>query len=374
MASAAIHLIVLLLFPYLTIRLQKINQRFSPIFICYFAGILIGNLFPEILNESLIKSVYEGAVILALPMLLFSTDIRQLLSSSIRNLKAFSFALLATCIAAFVTFHFFGYSELSKAQASSLLTGVYSGGTPNMSAVHIAIDAPEELFISLNAYDIIFSLSYFAFMITIAVPLLNKILKPTNRDVVESEDIAKTDNALSNLNTRSKIVNSLISVGAAILALLPGVGISFLIHGELNPTTLILLITTAGLSFSLYKPLRTLPGTFETANYLLLVFGLALGALANFRTMLDEGTELIGYAATLFGIMVVLHLIFSRIGKIDTDLHLIASAAAIFGPPFIGPVAQGIGNRSLIAGGITIGVIGNAIGTYLGILMWWILA
>jgi uncharacterized membrane protein len=51
---------------------------------------------------------------------------------------------------------------------------------------------------------------------------------------------------------------------------------------------------------------------------------------------------------------------------VDRDTLIITSTAAIFGPAFIAPVAQAIGNREIIPIGIALGLIGFAIGNYLG--------
>jgi uncharacterized membrane protein len=53
--------------------------------------------------------------------------------------------------------------------------------------------------------------------------------------------------------------------------------------------------------------------------------------------------------------------------RIDADTAIIASTAAVFGPPFVGPVANAIRNREIVAGGIATGVLGLAIGNYAGL-------
>lgn len=67
--------------------------------------------------------------------------------------------------------------------------------------------------------------------------------------------------------------------------------------------------------------------------------------------------------------MLVIHLILSKIFKIDVDTFIVSSTAAVFGPPFIGPVSESINNRNLIGPGIIVALMGNAIGTYLGIVV-----
>jgi len=58
---------------------------------------------------------------------------------------------------------------------------------------------------------------------------------------------------------------------------------------------------------------------------------------------------------------------------IDTDTMIITSTAGIFGPAFIGPVAERLKNREVIVPGLTCGLVGYAIGNYLGFAVAWLL-
>jgi uncharacterized membrane protein len=64
---------------------------------------------------------------------------------------------------------------------------------------------------------------------------------------------------------------------------------------------------------------------------------------------------------------VALHLFFCWLFRVDVDTAIISSGAAIMSPPLLGPVADAIGNRQVLISGLTTGIIGYAIGTYLGI-------
>lgn len=55
--------------------------------------------------------------------------------------------------------------------------------------------------------------------------------------------------------------------------------------------------------------------------------------------------------------------------KIDADTLMITSVAFICSPPFVPVLAGALKNRNSIMPGITIGVIGYALGNYLGFLM-----
>ncbi len=75
----------------------------------------------------------------------------------------------------------------------------------------------------------------------------------------------------------------------------------------------------------------------------------------------------------MLGFSIILHIILGAIFRIDTDTLIITSTAGIFGPAFIGPVANGIRNKQVIVPGITMGLLGYAIGNYLGLAVAWLL-
>jgi hypothetical protein len=61
-------------------------------------------------------------------------------------------------------------------------------------------------------------------------------------------------------------------------------------------------------------------------------------------------------------VTIALHALFYPV-----DTAIISSTATIFGPPFIGPVAAALKNRALVGPGLTLGLAGIALGTYLGL-------
>jgi len=59
--------------------------------------------------------------------------------------------------------------------------------------------------------------------------------------------------------------------------------------------------------------------------------------------------------------------------KIDADTALITHVAAIYGPAFIGPVADSMRNRAIVVSGLTTGLIGYAVGNYVGLAVAYLL-
>ena len=108
-------------------------------------------------------------------------------------------------------------------------------------------------------------------------------------------------------------------------------------------------------------------GSYETAFYLLLIFSLAIGAMADINELLSKSSDLFLYTTFVMFTSIILHSILASIFRIDRDTVIITSTAAIYGPAFIGPVANAIKNKEVIVTGITMGLLGYAIGNYIGI-------
>ena len=160
-----------------------------------------------------------------------------------------------------------------------------------------------------------------------------------------------------------------IATGLILALVLVGIsaGSSFLVFDELRLPVVLLLITSFGIAASFIRRIRWLPGTFSTANYLLLVFAVAMGSMANFSELIEAGSALFWFCGFVVLGSILLHILLAMLFKVDRDILIISSTAAIYGAPFIPPVAQAIGNRGLITIGISLSLIGYAIGNFLGI-------
>ncbi len=119
--------------------------------------------------------------------------------------------------------------------------------------------------------------------------------------------------------------------------------------------------------------MRRLGGSFEAGELFLLVFCFAVGALADVRQVGGASLMLFSFVAMVMTLSIVFHVALSAAFKLDADTTLICSTATIFGPPFIGPVAAALKNRHLVGPGLTLGLAGIALGTYLGLGTAWLL-
>lgn len=126
-------------------------------------------------------------------------------------------------------------------------------------------------------------------------------------------------------------------------------------------------LTTFAVGLSFLRPIRNFKGTHELGDYFLLVFCVAVGAMADIEHIVSaSGPILLFCAFVMFG-SIFFHLLLCKLFKIDRDTAVITSAAGIFGPAFIPPISKALKNPSVLVSGMTTGLIGYAIGNYLGL-------
>lgn len=366
-----IHLVLLLGIPVLVNRMEKssrIVRWLSPMIICYLVGIIIGNIPGLPLNKELLEYTYGVSVYLAIPLLLFSANFKRMLNQVRPAFFAFFLGVIGVIISAVLAFWIFRDQVPQPAAASGMMIGVYTGGTPNMSAIGVALGVDEEVFVLLNSADIVFTGIYFIFLITVGKTVLGLFLPNHKKDWNNhaTEDSGDPESS-SGQSTKHVISGLLLAVATLVVA----AGFSRLILRnwsiERAIPLIILGITTLGIAASFQPRIRRLPHTYSTANYLLLVFALAMGSMADFKELLASSSNLFLFCGFVVLCSVLIHFILAFIFRLDRDTVIIASTAAIFGPPFIGPVASAIGNREIIAFGIALGLMGIAMGNYLGL-------
>lgn len=365
MIYAAIQLLIIALFPWLgkiISRRPALRDWLSPVVLCYALGILLGNLPVISLNADLAKTMTEATIVLAIPLLLFSTDLKVWFHQSRTVLLSFGLCVLSGLIGTQLIAFLFRETMEDSWQIAGMLVGIYTGGTPNMQAIGLALDAGQEKIVLLNAADILCGGILLLFLTSVAHRLYGLFL-PHYR---LSGEMPADDPAAAGRTINRRQVFQAIGLSIAIVGV--SLGLSYLFFRDLTHTAvIILLLTTLSIAASFSKKVRNWRGAYEAGDYFLLMFCVALGMLADFQVLIDQGGELILFTALALGATLLMHLFLSYLFRIDRDTTIITFTAASYGPAFIGQIAQTIGNKQLVFAGIAMGLLGYAIGNYLGI-------
>lgn len=378
MVTNGIILIAFLLFPALVIWLvSKFSflNKIGIVLICYIAGIIVGNIgilptsFREV--QSLMQDV---SVALALPLLLFSLDVKGWLKMAKSGMLAMLLAVISIVLITFILHLTIGASLPDGWKLAGMSSALYTGGTPNLAAMKTALQVDNDLYILFNTYDTVFSLLYIFFMSSLAKVFFQKVFKlrpyqvPSEEEQVNASDISDETVAAYKKFLNPSILKGLL---AAMLLSCVMLGIAFLISGffpaESTSVVVILIITSLGIAASFAKPVRKIKYTFHLGMYIIYVFCFAVATMTNLDALVNINWKILIYIlVAIFGSM-LLHALLCKICKIDSDTMIITSVSAICSPPFVPGVASGIKNKYVLISGLVTGIIGYAIGNYLGI-------
>ncbi|QRK13160.1 DUF819 family protein [Archangium violaceum] len=347
----------------------RVARFLGPVTICYVAGVLAANLPGVRLSSDTSMRVSEAAVPLAIPLLLFSTDVREWPRLARSLLISFVLACIASVFSAGLVGWFFRERTDEWWKIAGMLVGVYVGGTANMAAVGQMLEVRSETFLLLNAADLVAGGTYLIFLLTFAQRLLLRFMRPFTA-APHHEPFEHPGERLGAW-TRHHLKG--MGLGFALAALIVAVvaGVTMAVLGKVAAGPALLGITTLGLVASLSRRIRALVGPFELGEYILLVFCVAMGSLADARLLIGGSVMLAFFVALVMGLAILLHVALSVLLRIDADSTLICSTATIYGPAQVGPVAAALKNRSLVGPGLTLGLAGIALGNYLGLATAW---
>lgn len=356
---------IIIIFPFVSKwinRKKAFRDWLSPVVICYALGIVLGTFEPFQVDRELAKTISEASILFAIPLLLYSTNIPQWLKYANKTLLSFALCAISGLISAGMAAFLFRDKLEEAWKIGGMVAGLYAGGTPNMQGVAFALGATEEAIILVNAADIFTGGIYLIFLTSVAHRIFGLFLPDFQSGTIH-ESLSK-DLFTAKFSPADSLKGIALTLGIISFAL----GLTLLIFGNLDQTIFILLmITSLSVSASFSSKIRNWQGTFETGEYFLLMFCIAIGSLANFREILTEGHFVIGFVALVLACTVTLHVVLARWFKIDRDTMMLTSTAGLYGPAFVGQIATVIGNKELVFSGMAMGLLGYAIGNYWGI-------
>ena len=373
MDSIVIVLIVLLL-PRVMVLLSdhfKLFNALGPVFLCYASGFLLSFVISD---TSMATTLSEVCVPLAIPLILFSADLSSLKKLAKPALISFCLIIVSvaavSCTAAFL----FNGSVADSAKISGMLVGLYTGGTPNLMAIGLALGVPDETILLANTADLIAGGVYFMLLISVMPKLYRKLLPAFDKSSAGTEDRVLESSLGTSFNgnimtfSLPRLAKRLPALLLSLLCVGVSLGCAWLFTGNATNIMVVMLgVSTLGVAFSFIRKIRELPGSYTAGQYLIYMFSLAIGMSFDLSLItLKALMLLIMLLFVQFGSAAV-HLLLARLFRIDADTAIITSTAGIYGPAFIPPVAGALKNKSIVLTGLICGILGYAVGNYLGI-------
>ena len=388
MTKVYIILACYVLFPLLIIEAFKrwtVVQKIGTVVLAYAVGIIaslcgvfhfadpaIGATFSKL--QSTIMSV---AVPLAIPLMLFNCDFKLWTKSLPKTAWALVTGIVAVIIASISGYFIFCNHVPEIAKVTGMMAGIYTGGTMNFNALGAALNVDRSVMAIVLAFQMVITTPYIFFLLGGGYKIFRKLLPykdithkgRMDEDQVETADVENYRGMFEKQN----FIGMMKGLGLSVIFLAIGAGLALLITGTLNELVVILTITTLSIIASFFKPVRALPKTFELGMFFILIFSVIVASMFDINSVNGGSLYIGGFVFWIIGISVGLHLLLCRIAKVSGDLFCVCQVGLLCSPPFVPPIAGAMKNKKVLISGIVVGLVGYAIGTYLGAFLAWIL-
>ena len=325
----------------------------------------------QVVFSKLQSTLMSLTVPLAIPLMLFNCDFRlwtKALPKTIWSLAGGITAVLVAVVSGYFLFRTPEIPEFNKVAA--MMTGIYTGGTMNFNALGASLGVDKTLMAIVLAFEMVLTTPYIFFIIGGGYKIFRKILpyQDVTRRGRTDENVASKDvENYRGMLSRENIGGMLAGLGLSVLFLAAGAGLALWLTGKLNELVIILTITTLSIIASFFKKVRELPKTFELGMFFILIFSVIVSSLFDIHSV-NGGSMMIGlFVAWVMVIAAALHLLFCRIAHVSGDLFCVSQIALLCSPPFVPPVVGAMQNKKVLISGIVIGLVGYAVGTYLGV-------
>ena len=388
MVKVYIILACYIIFPILIIEAFKrwtIVQKIGTVVLAYAVGIIaslcgvfhfadpaIGATFSKL--QSTIMNV---AVPLAIPLMLFNCDFKLWTKSLPKTAWALVTGIVAVIIASISGYFIFRNNVPEIAKVTGMMAGIYTGGTMNFNALGAALNVDRSVMAIVLAFQMVITTPYIFFLLGGGYKIFRKLLPykdithkgRMDEDQVETADVENYRGMFEKQN----FIGMMKGLGLSFVFLAVGAGLALLITGTLNELVVILTITTLSIIASFFKKVRELPKTFELGMFFILIFSVIVASMFDINSVNGGSLYIGGFVFWIIGVSVGLHLLLCRIAKVSGDLFCVCQVGLLCSPPFVPPIAGAMKNKKVLISGIVVGLVGYAIGTYLGALLAWVL-
>jgi uncharacterized membrane protein len=304
---------------------------------------------------------------LGIALILLSVDLRSVLQAGPKMLAAFGIGAVGTAVGAITGgLLLAGLVGPETWKLAGQFTGTYTGGGANFAALGRAFETSPNMFSAATAADVIVTAVWMAVCLAVPVMLGRPKQSPVPADNPPSMQKPVTlEHTLNNSVKPVSIVDTAalvtIAVGAVWAAGLLGKFVPIL-HEVLWLTTVVLILAQV-------PAVKALTGSALFGNYLILLFLASNGARSVVANLVAVGLPVFYFAI----ITVALHglIIFGlgRLARLDFATLAVASQANVGGAASAIAMAGARGYTDRLLPGAAVGILGYAIGNYIGFIV-----
>lgn len=334
-------------------------------------------------------AVWGYIVPLAIPLLLFKTNIQALVRESWKLLLLFLTSSIATMIGtvlAFMTLRQY-IPELDK--VSGMISASYSGGGVNYAAMSAKLAPSESINAATIVADNMMMACYFLILIGLAgVPLIRRIWGSPHTDAIEKDPEMLKSRTFSEAFWQPNLISLkdiAICLATSMLIVLVSFKLSAFLQALLGTSDnvvmglvislitdkYLLLTTITFIIVSIFKgSFEKLSGSQELGTYCIYLFFVVIGIPASISLIVTKAPLLFVFVFMIAMINLAVTMGVGKLFKFSIEEVVLACNANIGGPTTAAALAISKGWTNLVGPILVIGTVGYVIGNYIGTIVY----
>lgn len=328
--------------------------------------------------------VWSFIVPMAVPMLLFTCDIRSVWKISGRFFLIFIIGSFGTFLGALLGAWLIGdYVPEIKAFAA-MFTGTYIGGSVNFTAMaHTFLQDKSLISAGVVADNFLMALYFFVLIAIPGFKFFKKHYTHPLEDLKDREEPKDQNPAAAYWKAKPiglKDIAFVISSAVAIVAIskmicaflgeaIPTGNIVLSVCNQLFSNQYLIITTVTIILVSIFpKFFTTLPGSQEIGTFFIYIFFGVIGAPASIQGIIENSPILFAYAGIVLVTNVIFSFVFGKLFHFNLEEIILASNANIGGPTTAAAMAVSKGWGALVGPSLIVGTFGYVLGNYFGII------
>lgn len=302
---------------------------------------------------------------LAIAWLLLSVNLGDLKKAGTRMLGAFGLAVFGIALGSFVGALVFGSTMGEHTwRLAGVFTGTYTGGSVNFVAVGRGLELPDHLWAGVTAADALTTGIWMA--ATLLIPVwFGRFFPPVPVEFTElsDEQVAQGGNHHPFFSPAA--------LSALDMAVLVAVGLLLVTAADLTARVVpqipsVLWLTTYALILGHTPWFHRTEGALQLGTMVLHLFFVVIGIWSRVSEIMAVGIAVFLYTLVVIGVHGLVVYGGGRLLRLDVGTLSVASQASVGGPSSALAVAVAREWPGLVLPGIIVGLLGYALGSYLG--------
>lgn len=334
-------------------------------------------------------AVWGYIVPLAIPLLLFKTNLQSLVKKSWKLLLLFLTSSMATMIGTVIAFLALRHYIPDLDKISGMISASYSGGGVNYAAMSAKLEPSESINAATIVADNMMMAFYFLILIGLAgIPLIRRIWGSPHTDEIEKDPEIQNSRTLSEAYWKPNFISLkdiaiclasfllIVLISFKLSALLKAVlGTSDNIVGDLVINLItdkyLLLTTITFIVASVFKSsFEKLSGSQELGTYCIYLFFVVIGIPASISLIVTKAPLLFVFVIAMVNLAITMGI--GKLFKFNIEEVVLACNANIGGPTTAAALAISKGWTKLVGPILVIGTVGYVVGNYIGTIVYFL--